>query len=195
MKETDKNAEKKKEKIRTLSGKLLGCLGWEITGDFPDVKRSIMVFAPHTAHVDILYGKLGFNEVGVNYVFLSKKEMFFFPMNLVMKKLGSIAVRGVKGENAIYKVAEMLKQADELHVVVSPEGRIHKVQEWNRGFYHMARKAEVPIIVAALDYGKKQMGVKGIIHELEDYDRVVSQMNEMYKGVRGKKPEDFILEQ
>ena len=179
--------------MKTISGKVLERLGWKITGEFPDIKKSIIIFAPHTAHIDALYGKLGITEMGINYKFLSKKELFFFPLNLVMKKFGSIAVRGVKDKNAIYQVAELLNNSDELHIVISPEGWIKKVSEWNKGFYYMALKAQVPIIVASLDYKEKEMGIKGVIYDVEDYNSVISQINTMYKGVSGKCPEQFIL--
>ncbi len=179
--------------MKTISGEILSRLGWEFIGEFPDVKKSIVIFAPHTAHIDAFYGKLGFTELGIKYLFLSKKELFFFPMNLVMRKFGSMAVRGVKGKNAIYQVAEILNQTDELNVIISPEGRISKVKGWNKGFYYMAKKARVPVVVAFLDYEKKQMGVKGIIHDLNNYDEVIVQINDMYKDVKGKNPEDFVL--
>jgi len=180
--------------METLSGKVLDRLGWKITGEFPDIKKSIIIFAPHTAHIDAFYGKLGITEMGIKYKFLSKKELFFFPMNLVMKKFGSIAVRGVKNQNAIYQIAELLNNSDELHIVISPEGWIKKVSDWNKGFYYMALKAKVPIIVASLDYSKKEMGIKGVIYDLEDYDSVINQMNTWYKDVSGKCPEQFVLQ-
>ena len=129
--------------MKTIYGNVLAQLGWEIDGEFPDVKKSIVIFAPHTAHIDAFYGKLGFSELGIKYLFLSKKELFFFPMNLVMRKFCSMSVRGVEGKNAIYQVAEIMKNTDELHVVISPEGRIYKVDDWNKGFYYMAVKAEI----------------------------------------------------
>jgi len=180
--------------MKTLSGEILKSLGWKVKGKFPNIKKSITIFAPHTAHIDALYGKLGITEFGVKYKFLSKKELFFFPMNLVMEKFGSIAVRGVKGKNAIYQVADMLNATDELHIVISPEGWIKKVEKWNKGFYYMALKAKVPIVVAYLDYKKKEMGIKGVIYDITDYESVVAQINEMYKGVSGKCPEQFVLE-
>ncbi|MCK5136888.1 MAG: glycerol acyltransferase [Bacteroidales bacterium] len=180
--------------METIAGKVLDRLGWKITGDFPDIKKSIIVFAPHTAHIDAFYGKLGITELGINYKFLSKKELFFFPMNLVMKKFGSIAVRGVKNQNAIYQVAELLNNSDELHIVISPEGWIKKVSDWNKGFYYMALKANVPIIVASLDYKVKEMGIKGVIYEIGDYYSVINQINSLYNGVSGKRPDQFVLQ-
>jgi len=52
-----------------------------------------------------------------------------------MRGLGSIPVRGVQGQNAIYHVVEMLNNNDELHIVVSPEGWIKKMTKWNKGFF------------------------------------------------------------
>ncbi len=181
--------------MRTVSGKVLEAIGWKITGDFGDLKKSVTIFAPHTAHIDFAFGKLGFTELGVNFKFLSKKELFFFPMNLVMRKLGSIPVRGVKNKNAIYQVADLLKNAEELHIVVSPEGWIKKVTKWNKGFYHMAKKAGVPIVVGYLDYDKKEMGVKEVIYDISDFDVVMKRINHIYKDVKGKNPEQFALQE
>lgn len=184
----------KAQTLKTISEYILkDILGWKIKGDFPDLKKSITIFAPHTAHIDALYGKLGIAQMGVKYLFLSKKELFFFPMNIIMKKFGSMAVRGVKDENAIYQVVEILNNTDELHVVISPEGRIRKVTKWNKGFYYMAKKAKVPIIVTSMDYQKKEMEIKGVIYDLDDYANVIKQINIMYKDVTGKVHQNFSL--
>ncbi len=179
--------------MKTLSGKILQNLGWKITGNYAGLKKSVTIFAPHTAHIDYFYGKLGFTELGVNFKFLSKKELFFFPMNLVMKKLGSIPVRGVKNQNAIFQVIELLNNSKELHIVVSPEGWIKRVTKWNKGFYYMAQKAKVPIVVSYLVYSKKEMGVKEVIYNTSDFKTAIQQINTIYKDVQGKNPEQFAL--
>jgi len=147
-----------------------------------------------TNHIDAITGKLGFTEIGIKYLFLSKKELFIFPMNIIMKWFGSMAIRGVKGENAIFKVVEILNNTDELHVVISPEGWITKQTKWNKGFYLMAKKAKVPIVVTSMDYSKKELKVEGVIEDLEDFPTVMKQINEFYKDVKGKNPERFSLD-
>ena len=109
--------------MKTISGHILTTvLGWKITGEFPQIKKSVVIFAPHTSYYDALYGKLFLNEIAVKYIILSKKELFFFPMNIVMKWYGSVAVRGVKGENAINKIAKILQESQSAHIILSPEG-------------------------------------------------------------------------
>jgi hypothetical protein len=39
------------------------------------------------------------------------------------------------------------------------------------------------------------MGVKGVIYDTGDYNSVLKQMNEYYRGVTGKCPEQFILQE
>ncbi len=179
--------------MRTFAGWILKKQGWKITDDYGELKKSVTIFAPHTAHIDYYYGKLGFTELGVKFKFLSKKELFFFPLNLIMRSLGSIPIRGVKGQNAIYNVVNMLNNSEELHIVVSPEGWIKKMTRWNKGFFHMAQKANVPIAVAILDYEKKEMGVKKIIYDTYDFKTVIAEINAVYKDVKGKNPDQFAL--
>jgi 1-acyl-sn-glycerol-3-phosphate acyltransferase len=181
--------------MKTISGFFLTkVLGWKINGEFPNVKKSILLFAPHTSYYESVFGKLYFLEIGIKHTFLSKKELFFFPMSLIMKWYGSIPVHGVKGTNAIFQVAKMLDEAESLHIVLSPEGTMAKVTRWNKGFYYMACKAKVPILAGYLDFKKKEVGIKGVIENLDNINSVMQQINELYKDVTAKYPEKFSLD-
>jgi hypothetical protein len=115
-------------------------------------------------------------------------------MNVFLKWYGSIPVRGVKGQNAIYQVAKMFEVSQSLHIALSPEGAFAKTTKWDKGFYYMAWKAKVPILVGYLDYQKKEIGIKGVIDNLENINTVMSQINTMYKDVTAKYPENFSIE-
>ncbi|MCK4661640.1 MAG: 1-acyl-sn-glycerol-3-phosphate acyltransferase [Bacteroidales bacterium] len=181
--------------MNTISGIVLeNILGWKIKGDFSDIKKSIIIFAPHTSYMDAIIGKLCINKSGIKYKFLSKKELFFFPMNIIMRKFGSIPVGGVKNENAIFRVTDILNNTEKLHIVLSPEGARDKVTHWNKGFYYMAAKANVPIVVVYLDYKKKEAGIKGVINNTDNINTVMQQINEMYKDVSAKYPRKFSTE-
>ncbi|MDO9155084.1 MAG: 1-acyl-sn-glycerol-3-phosphate acyltransferase [Paludibacter sp.] len=181
--------------MKTISGYILtNILGWKIIGEFPDVKKSIVLFAPHTSYFDALYVKLYLIEIGITHIILTKKELFFFPMNIVMELYGSIPVRGVKDKNAIYCVGHMLEEPQDLHIILSPEGTIKKVNIWNKGFYYVANKKKVPIVVMYLDYKKKEIGIKGVINQHEEIRTVMHQINTMYKDVTAKHPEKFSID-
>lgn len=168
-------------------------LGWRLQGLFPDIPQSVIVVAPHTSYWDAIIGKLFLKSVGINHKLLSKKELFFFPVNMVMHLLGAIPVRGVKGHNAILEVSSLFKKNKNLHIVICPEGGFAPTKRWDAGFYYMAFKANVPIVVAYMDYHKKEVGVKSVLTDLSDKDRVFGELIRCYKGVTARHPDHFVL--
>lgn len=176
-----------------MKNRLFDLTGWKCRGNLKGISKSILVVAPHTSYWDAVIGKCFLLKLGVRHVILSKKALFRFPFGLFMRVFGSIPVGNVKGHNAINDVAEMLQAADRLHVVICPEGGFPATKRWNPGFYYMAQKANVPIVVAYIDYKKKEAGIKGIITDLSDRKKVYRQLAEYYKDVTARHPENFEL--
>jgi len=176
-----------------ISGFILkNLLGWRIIGEFPNIKKSIVIFAPHTSYYDALYGKLYLMQLGINYKFLSKKEFFKFPLNYFFKIFGSIPVSKTKGY--IDYVAELINISQELHIVLSPEGQLAKKIRWKKGYYYMAVQANVPIVVGYIDYKKKEIGIKKVIYNPTDISIVRKEIAQLYSDVTAKYPENFSLE-
>lgn len=170
---------------------LTNILGWKIVGDFPDIPKSIIIFAPHTSYYDGLYGKLYMMTLGIHYKFLSKKEYFKFPLNLLFKAYGSIPVD--KNYNYIRHIVELFNGHSQLHIILSPEGQLKKTERWKKGFYYMATGASVPIVVGYIDYKRKEIGIKDVITNISNYQGTIDTINDMYQGVNGKYPEKFSL--
>jgi len=64
----------------------------------------------------------------------------------------------------------------------------------DKGFIIWRVKRNVPIIVGYLDYKKKEIGVKGVIDNLENINTVMHRINTMYEDVTAKYPENFSLD-
>jgi 1-acyl-sn-glycerol-3-phosphate acyltransferase len=171
---------------------LTNILGWRIEGDFPNIPKSVIIFAPHTSYYDGLYGKLYMMTLGIHYKFLSKKEYFKFPLNLFFKAYGSIPVD--KNYNYIRHIVELFNDHSQLHIILSPEGQLKKTERWKKGFYYMATGAGVPIVVGYIDYKRKEIGIKGVITNISDYQATIDTINDLYQGVKGKYPEKFSLD-
>lgn len=174
---------------------LLRLFGWKINGEFPNMQKSVVIFAPHTSYWDALFGKLFLMTTKTNHIFLVKKTFFYFPMNIFLKWYSAIPVQGVKGKNAIFEAVDILKEQESVHLIISPEGAMAKRKKWNRGFLYMAQKAQVPIVVGYMDYRKKETGIKGYIEDVSDEKSVMKQINTMYSGVTAKHPDNFAIEQ
>jgi len=178
--------------MKTISTNILSLLGWKSEGEFPALSKSVIIFAPHTSYWDGFYGKLFLMQFGINYKFLSKKEFFKFPLNIFFKLFGSIPVS--KNKEFINDVTELFKNHSELHIVLSPEGQLAKTDHWKKGFYYMAKSANVPIVVGFIDYKKKEMGFKGVIRDTSDMKETFTDICNLYKDVNAKYPKDFTLD-
>lgn len=181
------------QNMKTISGfVLVNILGWKIIGELTNIKKSIIIFAPHTSYRDGLYGKLYLMQLGVHYKFLSKKEFFKFPLNYFFKIYGSIPVS--KTKEYIDYVVELINNSHELHIVLSPEGQLAKAIRWKKGYYYMAVRANVPIVVGFIDYKRKEIGIKKVIYTPTDISTVRKEIAQLYSDVTAKYPDNFSTE-
>lgn len=181
--------------MKQISKFLLQQIGWKIKGDFPNISKSIIITAPHTSNWDIIIGKLYLNAIGIDNKVLVKKEFFFFPVNLIMRFLGTLPVdRNNKKNNIIYQAASYFKENDSFFLGIAAEGTRRRTNIWKQGFFYIAQKAKVPIVVNYIDYKKKEIGVKGVITDTSNKNEAMAKIMEMYKDVNAKYPENFVLD-
>jgi len=178
--------------MKIVSDIMLKILGWKAVGEMPPVKKSVIIFAPHTSYWDGLYGKLFLMQYKMNYKFLSKKELFKFPMNIFFKLYGSIPVSNNK--EYIDEIVALYNTSDNLHIVLSPEGKRAQTDHWKKGFYYIANRADVPVVVGFMDYKKKECGIKGVITNTDDMKETITEIGRLYKDVGAKHPENFTLD-
>ena len=66
------------------------------------------------------------------------------------------------------------------------------LDDWKKGFYYIAQKANVPILMAYFDYKKKEAGFKGVFYPTGDADKDIRDIREHYRGVTACHPENFV---
>ena len=80
-----------------------------------------------------------------------------------------------------------------MHLGITPEGTRKPVKEWKKGFYFIAVKAKVTILLIGLDYGKKEARVLDLFYPTNDYRKDIVTIKSYYKDIQARKPENFIL--
>lgn len=181
--------------MKQLSKIILEIFGWKLKGELPDIKKSVVVMAPHTSYWDFVIGRLYLNAMGITNNTLIKKEMFFFPLKIIMNFLGAIPVdRKDRKSNMVSQVAAIIKEREECNVFVAAEGTRKKVTRWKKGFYHIAREADVPIVISYIDYKTKEVGIKGTISDTTTIEKTMKEINAFYINVIPKHPELFSLD-
>lgn len=179
---------------RLVATLILRVLGWKINNVIPPgTKKCIIAVAPHTSYWDFVIGRLAYWKMGIKAKFLIKREAFKFPFNILLKNLGGIPVDRGKSNKMVDQIADMFKKSKELIVVITPEGTRKPVKHWKKGFYYIANKAQVPIALAYINWGKKEGGVGKIMDPNGNIDEQLAEMMDFYRTMVGKHPERFKL--
>lgn len=177
-----------------LSLLALRLTGWTIVGEMPKgLKKCVILAAPHTSNWDFVYGRLAYNVLGVPVKFLIKKESFQGPLGGLLKRLGGIPVDRGRSTNMVEQVARLFHKESELNVVITPEGTRKLAKTWKKGFYYIALKADVPIVMGFLDYAKKEAGFGPVIIPNGDFDKDYATITAFYEQKTAKFPENFNL--
>ena len=168
-------------------------MGWnaEVTQQHPN--KYIICLAPHTSNWDFLIGQLYNGAEGLGSNFLMKKEWFFWPIGPIFKRMGGIPVYRQKHTSMTDAMAETAKQADKFHLCITPEGTRSRVEEWKKGFYFIALKANLPILLYGVDYERKHIQCTKTIIPSGDLDADMREIKLYFKDFKGKKPENFTI--
>jgi len=168
-------------------------LGWKLEGNTnfskDKYKKAIIIAAPHTSWHDFYIGLLLRSMTRLKANFVGKKELFKWPFGILFRALGGRPVdRGSKA-NTVDQTAELFEAEEEFRLLLAPEGTRKKVTEWKTGFYYIALKAKVPIIMFTLDFENKRNIVSEPFFPSGDKDKDFKQLQAFFKGVKGKIPE------
>lgn len=179
--------------MKKLSSLILKWLGWKIIVEIPDLKKCVICVAPHTSNWDFLLGKLAYLSIGRFAGFLIKKDWFVFPFNLIFKVMGGIPVNRSRSTNMVDQIVRKFNENEEFCVAITPEGTRKKNPHWKKGFYHIALKAKVPIVLAYFDYSRKEIGFRKIITPSGNEAEDMAIIKDYYKDFKGKNPENFTI--
>lgn len=161
----------------------------------PDVKKCVMVMAPHTSIYDFILGRLMVSHLRLKACIAIKREFFVFPMGPVLKALGAVPVDRQHVRNVTAFAADLLKKSDEMAYIICPEGTRKRVDRWKRGFYQIAVAAEVPICLTHIDFRSRTLGVGGVFYPTGDYEKDIQEIMKYYYGMHGIKKGCFNLEE
>ena len=175
--------------LSRISTWLLKRLGWTVHADFPDTGKYVLIVAPHTSNWDFPLGIVAKTALKLDARWMGKHTLFRWPVGWFFRALGGVPVRRDRALNMIHQMADLFAGPGETVLALAPEGTRTKKGHWKTGFYHIARAAEVPIAMAYLDYGRKEVGLGGTFYPGDDIEAVFARIREFYHDRKGKYPE------
>lgn len=168
-------------------------LGWKANVTVPGYDKCVICAAPHTSNWDLFIGKLFYGAIGRKTSFMMKKEWFFFPLGLIFKAVGGIPVDRGRNTSLVDQMSRRFAQSERFHLAITPEGTRKANPNWKKGFYYIALKAGVPIVLIGIDYPTKTISATKVIHPTGDIGKDMQEIKQYFKDFQGKKPENFAI--
>lgn len=179
--------------LSRLSMWILKTLGWEIQADLPDIKKYVAIAAPHTSNWDFPLGILTAKAINLKVQWMGKHTLFRWPYGWFFRAIGGTPIKRDGGKNYINEMARLFEQSEQLVLALAPEGTRGKTDHWKTGFYYIARAANVPILMAYMDFGHKQAGTGNLFYPGEDIEADFDKIRLFYANRIGKNPENASL--
>lgn len=175
---------------------ILRLLGWTVVGEMPKSKKNVFIFAPHTSNWDFVIMMMTRFSFKMKPAYLGKDTLFRPPFGWFFRMLGGIPVVRSNSHNVVDQVVKIIHERDEIALALAPEGTRSRTKYWKSGFYHIALKAEVPIVMAFLDTKTKTLGMTDAFNLTGDQSVDMEVIRNFYKDKTGFKPEltsDIVL--
>ena len=176
---------------RMLARLFLAATGWKPQGLRPEPKQFVLIAAPHTSNWDFPY-LLAFAEYfEIRISWVGKHTLFRPPLGTIMAALGGLPVRRHERGNLVHALAALFESHAELGLVVPAEGTRERVEYWKSGFYQIARKGNVPIVMGFLDYESKTGGFGPAFRASGDLSKDMDAIRAFYADKRARFPKQF----
>jgi 1-acyl-sn-glycerol-3-phosphate acyltransferase len=164
-------------------------MGWQTISTIPPLEKYVLVGAPHTTNWDFPLTLLALSSLGVKFNWVAKHTLFWWPLGLFLKAIGGISVDRSGGMAFLKQAIELYKDRDKLILAIAPEGTRSRTSHWKSGFYVIARKANVPIVLGSIDYPTKQITIGMALMPSGNIEKDFKRIREFYRGKKGKYPE------
>lgn len=172
-------------------------LGWTLDVNVEMPEKCIFCVAPHTSNWDFIMGELYIRSIGKTANFLMKREWFFWPLGILLRRVGGVPVERSRKTSLTDQLAARAAEEETFRLAVTPEGTRSRVETWKRGFYFIALKAKIPILLYSIDYKRKRIICHESLMPSGDVDADIRHIMNYYKSLAdgAKYPEKFAVEE
>ena len=177
-----------------LARRILSLMGWQVHFQGLPALQGVIVVYPHTSNWDFPVGLLAKWTMGIQAKFWAKDSLFRIPVfGPWLRWLGGVPVDRSAARGVVEQMVDLFdrkRQAGEYFWLAwTPEGTRSGRPAWRSGFYRVTLGAQVPILLAAIDYGRKQVRVMDVIELSGQVDEDMKRIAQAFEGCTGRRPD------
>jgi len=115
--------------------------------------------------------------------------MFWFPLGNLIRAFNGIPLDRGKARSSVNEVIAEFDRNETFYFGLAPEGTRSKTRGWKSGFYRIADGANVPVVLAFLDYENKRLGFGPTLTLTGEKDADLAICRSFYDSISGHAPE------
>jgi 1-acyl-sn-glycerol-3-phosphate acyltransferase len=171
---------------RAFGRLVLRLMGWRVDGEVPDLSKFVIAVAPHTSNWDFVVGAATMFALDLRLSFIGKHTLFRWPAAGVLRWMGGIPVDRSVSHGLVGEAVKAFASVDGSILAIAPEGTRKRGARFRSGFLHIARGANVPVVLASLDYASRCLRLGPTFMPGEDVDAELARVEAFFAKVKGK---------
>lgn len=181
-------------KTQRLGIWILKRLGWEVRGEVPNVPKLVLIGAPHTSNRDGLVAMSLVQALQIRIEIMGKDSLFKTPgLSHFLRWLGIFPIDRRSPQGLVEQSAQRIKSADRLWLGLAPEGTRNRALTWKNGFHRIALLAEVPIVMVAMDFGRRELRFSDVLSPSDSYEADLQKVLHFFADAEACCPEMLSL--
>jgi 1-acyl-sn-glycerol-3-phosphate acyltransferase len=164
---------------------VLKILGWRVL-DLPQrPDKAVVIGYPHTSNWDFPFGLLAITALALDARWVGKDTLFRGIFGPVMRALGGIPVNRRRHTGFVERMVGEFRARSRFLLLIATEGTRSLRPGWKSGFYRIAMAADVPVLVGAIDYPRREIGLVSSLRLTGDEAADMARIAACYEGRKG----------
>jgi 1-acyl-sn-glycerol-3-phosphate acyltransferase len=176
---------------RWLGRTVLRILGWRVEGQIPDLKRLLVIGAPHTSNWDFVLAMATILGLNLRMRWLAKHTIFKRGVVWFMEWLGGIPTNRTQPQQIVERVARLAQKGKGVVIGITPEGTREKAAKWKTGFLRIAKSLDCPILMVAINFPTKTIIIGDLYHPSGDNHYDLAAIKQYYNQFQGIHKDQF----
>lgn len=178
--------------LATVARSLLALFGWHVRFYGLPTPKGIAIVYPHTSNWDFLLGLLAKWTLGLPIRWIGKESLFRGITGATLGRLmvlwGGRPVDRHHPSGMVDQLAHLIASEPWFWLGLSPEGTRKHTDHLRSGFYHLALGLDLPVALAYIDYGRREIGVTKFVKMSGDPARDLDILRDFYADKIGRHP-------